>query len=98
MKRLSFPVEINAKEGTKEYSDEIFGKMGDIMKDLTKDFYAKPIVSFEFCKSNGFTFKVFRKELLSPRGYCTYRTLRYCKTKEEAVLLVAKYAQQEISK
>ena len=84
MNQTTYTIETEHERGTKEFDNEVFGAMRNMIQDLTKDFYKKPKVEHFVSHSNGSTWRVIRKETLNPRGHHTRQILCYKKTKEQA--------------
>ena len=83
-KPYSLTIETENEKGTKEFEDEIFGKMKQMMDSITKDMFKEPFIEFHKSSSNGNSWVVWRKEIMNKQGMYTKHILCYKKTKEEA--------------
>jgi hypothetical protein len=87
----SITIETENEKGTKEFEEEIFGKMKDMMQSITKDSFKEPIITFHISYSNGNSFVVWRKETINKQGMFTKHILCYKKTREEAEFSKQRY-------
>jgi len=84
-------IETKHEKGTPEFEEEIFSKMKDMMKAITKDMYKEPIVKFHKQRSNGDSWVVWRQEICNKQGMYTKHILCYKKTQEEAEFARQRY-------
>lgn len=80
----SITIETENEKGTKEFEEEIFGKMKDMIQSITKGLFKEPIITFHISYSNGNSWVVWRKEIMNKQGVYTKHILCYKKTREEA--------------
>ena len=84
MKQYGVTIKTENEMGTKEFDEEVFGKMKQMMESITKDMFKEPIAEFYKMPSNGTSWVVWKKEIINKRGMFTKHILCYKKTKEEA--------------
>ncbi len=84
-------IEMENERGTPEFTEEIFGKMKEVMQSITKDMFKESIIEFHLNRSNGYSFVVWRKEIMNKQGMYTKHILGYYLSKEKAEFARQRY-------